>query len=151
MPLGACLTPPAPEWGDSSLRGPACSQTGSSRFGRIAVDGTQPFQTVARSLGERCFVPQAPLSCLLFRNHTPAAPTRCLPQASPPGQGTRNEHKGRSGLCGIYRLRMSSYTSWPATAGGRASGLLHELRGWGYPSLRWVLRAGGLGGRDQDR
>lgn len=97
------------------------------------MDGTQPFQTVARSLGERRCVTQVPLSCLLFGNHTPTAPTRCLPQASPPGQGTRNEHEGRSGLCGIYRMRMSSHTSWLATAGGRASGLLHELHWLGVP------------------
>lgn len=68
----------------------------------------------------------------------PPPPAFCsgtTPQQHPSGASHRPEMstKGRLGLCGIYGSRMSSYTSWPATGGGGASGLLHELHWLGVP------------------
>lgn len=50
-------------------------------------------------LGKGASPLRPPSSCLLFRNHTPTAPTRCLPQ-------TRNEHEGQVGA--VWNLQVEN-------------------------------------------
>lgn len=153
MPLWALPDATAPEWEDRGPRGLAPSQTGSSRFGGIAADRTQPCRTAARllwpaHLGKGLSPPGAPPTPANFSAGAPAQ--HHPPGASYQGWGPATSKKGLVPILRNLRVRSVGLHLVARAGRGRTRAPARAPLALRSPSLRQVLRAGGLGGGDPE-